>query len=242
MKPQASSSKQIACRPTFGTWCLVLLWCLVLDAWSFRARAADTNAVLTGWLNAQTNLQTWSADFTQTRSLKTLTQPLTATGRIWFAKPNQFRWELGSPARTIALRQSDEMYVIYPRLKRAERYPVGAKAKGEWREALELLETGFPKNRAEFDARFRVLSLTETNGSWLLGLQPASSFARQMMKEIRVGLATNDFSLTSNELIFVDGSSMKNDYTNAVLNPKLEADRFTWKPEPGYKVTEPMGK
>lgn len=208
----------------------------------FRASATDTNAVLNGWLSTQTNVQTWSADFTQTRRLKTLTQPLVASGHIWFAKPNQFRWQLGSPARTIAVRQTDEMFVIYPSLKRAERYPVGAKAKGEWRDALDLLETGFPRDRVEFNSRFTVLSLTETNGSWIFGLQPVSSFARQMMKEIRVGLATNDFSLTSNELIFIDGSSMRNDFTNAVLNPKLEPDTFVWKPEPGYKITEPMGK
>ena len=220
----------------------MFLWCLELGVWSFSARAADTNAVLSSWLNAQTNLQTWQAEFTQTRSLKTLTQPLVASGRIWFAKPNDFRWELGSPARTIALRQGDEMYVVYPLLKRAERYPTGARAGGEWREALELLQSGFPRDRAELDARFRVRSLSETNGAWLLALQPRSDFARRMMKEIRVGLATNDSSLVSNELVFVDGSSMRNDYTNAVLNPKLDAGLFKWKPEPGFNITEPMGK
>jgi len=207
-----------------------------------HAHAADTNAVLSGWFASQTNLHTWSADFTQTRALKTLTQPLVATGHISFAVPNQFRWELGRPAKTIALRQADEMFVIYPLLKRAERYPMGAQAPGEWRDMLELLDAGFPRDRIAFDARFRILSLRETNGSWLLGLQPVSAFARKMMKEIRVGLATNDFSLTSNEMIFVDGSSMRNDYTNAVLNPPLDAGLFSWKPEPGFKITEPMGR
>src|SRR6185436_8613889 len=87
--------------------------------WS-ASRAADTNAVLDAWLATQTNLHTWTADLTQTRTLKTLTQPLTATGHLWFGTPNRFRWELGSPARTIAVRNADEMFVIYPRLKRAE--------------------------------------------------------------------------------------------------------------------------
>ena len=206
------------------------------------SHAADTNAVLTGWFASQANLHAWSADFTQTRALKTLTQPLVTAGHISFAVPNQFRWELGRPAKTIALRQADEMFVIYPLLKRAERYPMGEKAPGEWRDMLSLLDAGFPRDRAAFDARFRVLSLTETNGTWLLGLQPASAFARKLMREIRVGLATNDFSLTSNEMIFVDGSSMRNDYTNAVLNPPLAAGLFIWKPEPGFKITEPMGK
>lgn len=243
MKLQTSNFKSAIARlHPLGAWSLVLLWSLMLGAWNFHARAADTNAVLNSWFASQANLQTWSADFTQTRALKTLTQPLVASGRISFAAPNQFRWELGQPARTIALRQAEEMWVIYPRLKRAERYPMGDSSPGEWRDMLSLLDAGFPRDRIAFDARFRILSLTETNGSWLLGLQPVSAFARKMMKEIRVGLATNDFSLMSNELIFIDGSSMRNDFTNAVLNPKLEAKLFQWQPEPGYKITEPMGK
>ena len=34
------------------------------------------NPLLQSWLNAQANIHTWSADVTQTRALKTLTQPL----------------------------------------------------------------------------------------------------------------------------------------------------------------------
>ena len=204
--------------------------------------AADTNAVLRGWLNAQTNLQTWQADFIQTRTFKTLAHPLTATGHVWFASPNRFRWELGSPAQTIALRQADQMFVIYPLLKRAERYPLDAKSPGEWREALSLLEAGFPRSRGELDARFRIVSLSETNGSWQLALQPASAAARKMMKEISVGLATNDYSLTSTELVFADGSRMRNDFTNAVLNSTLEKDLFDWTPGADFKITEPLAK
>ena len=218
------------------------LFCAICVICGSNSRAADTNAVLNGWFHSQTNLQTWSADFTQTRRLKTLTQPLITTGHLSFAVPNKFRWELGRPARTIAVRQDDDMFVIYPLLKRAEHYPLGGPAPGEWRDMLSLLDAGFPRDRSAFDARFRITSLTETNGSWLLGLQPVSAFARKMMKEIRVGLATNDFSLTSNELIFIDGSSMRNDFTNAVLNPDLDAKVFQWETEPGYKLTEPMGK
>ena len=50
------------------------------------------------WFAAQTNILNWSADFTQTRALKVLTQPLVATGKVWVAVPGLFRWELGQPA------------------------------------------------------------------------------------------------------------------------------------------------
>ena len=82
---------------------------MVLGAWCLSASAAETNALLSTWFAAQTNIQTWSADFLQTRTLKSLTQPLTATGHVWFAAPNRFRWELGNPTQTIAVRGADEM-------------------------------------------------------------------------------------------------------------------------------------
>lgn len=207
-----------------------------------NVRADETNSVLDSWFAAQKNVHTWSADFVQTRALKTLTQPLISKGRISFAAPDDFRWELGQPAQTIALRHGDEMFVIYPRLKRAERYPMGANAPQQLRETMSLLEAGFPHDRKEFDSQFEILSLMETNGAWQLDLQPKDVFARRMMPELRIGLATNDFSLASTELIFVDGSRMRNDFTNAVVNPALDENLFKWSPPAGYKVTEPFSK
>ncbi len=201
---------------------------------------ADSAAVLDGWFAAQANLRSWSADFVQTRTLKTLTQPLVAVGHVDFAVPDQFRWELGHPARTIALGGNGEMYVIYPRLKRAEHYPFGPAAPKQWRDMMSLLQAGFPRSRQEFDAEFQLLSLTETNGVWQLALQPQSVAARQMMPELRLGLMTNDFSLASTEMIFVDGSRMQNVFTNAVVNPASDPNLFTWQPPADYRVTNPL--
>jgi len=207
-----------------------------------NVRADGTNSVLDTWFAAQANVHTWSADFVQTRTLKTLTQPLVAKGHIVFAAPNDFRWELGQPAKTIALRHGDEMFVIYPRLKRAENYPMGAGTPTEWRDTMSLLQAGFPRDRKEFEAQFQILSLAQTNGVWRLALQPKSVFARRMMPELRIGLATNGFSLASTELVFVDGSTMRNDFTNAVLNPPLDEKVFEWSPPADYKVTNPFAQ
>ena len=204
--------------------------------------ADETNTVLEAWFAAQTTLHAWSADFVQTRTLKTLTQPLVAKGHIAFAMPNEFRWELGQPAQTIALRHGDEMFVIYPRLKHAERYALGAGTPTEWRDTMSLLSAGFPHDRKEFEAQFQILSLAETNGVWQFSLQPKSVFARRMMPELHIALATNDFSLASTELVFVDGSRMRNEFTNAVLNPVLDGNLFEWSPPADFRVTNPFGQ
>lgn len=222
-----------------GGWLLVVSLFFCFGNLAF---AADTNAVLDGWFAAQGKLQSWSADFTQTRTLKALTQPLVAEGHVDFAMPGDFRWEIGRPARTIAVGDGHSMFVVYPLLKRAEQYPLGPNTPKQWRDMMSLLQAGFPHSRKEFEAQFQVRSLAETNGLWRLSVSPQSAFARQMMPELRLGLATNDYSLISTEMVFVDGSRMRSDFTNAVANPVLDKTMFKWTPPADFKVTEPLAK
>ena len=203
---------------------------------------ADINSVLSSWFASQAKIQTWSADFTQTRTLKSLTQPLIGHGRVWFAAPDDFRWELGQPPQTIAVRHDDEMYVIYPHLKRAELYPMGANAPAQLRAAMSLLQAGFPRGREEFDSEYSVVSLSETNGVYDLTLQPKSSAAQQMMSQLEIGLAADNFELKSTELTFADGSTLRNDFTNLVLNPALNKTMFQWTPPADYNVVSPLSQ
>jgi outer membrane lipoprotein-sorting protein len=202
--------------------------------------AAEPNTLLTTWFAAQTNLQTWSADFTQTRTLKSLVQPLTATGHVWFAAPNRFRWELGQPPQTLAVRGADEMLVIYPPVKRAERYPLNSHTPAQWRDLLALLDAGFPRSRSEMDRQFKLTAQQVTNGVCELVLQPRSPSARKMMPQMTIAFGTEDFSLRATELQFADGSTLRNDFTNAVLNVKIDETAFTPKLGDDYKITEPL--
>jgi len=204
------------------------------------APALDTNAVISGWLNAQSTLKTWEADFTQTRTMRTLKQPLVSTGHVWFAMPGQFRWELGRPAQTIAVRDAREMLVIYPRLKRAERYQLTGSEAGMLGEALALLDAGFPGDRESFDARFRVKALAPTNAAWMLDLEPVRASTRRMIPLIQLTLATNNYELLANEIVLPDGSRMRNEFTNASVNPAFDAERFTPALGAEYTFTEPL--
>src|SRR5438552_417628 len=171
---------------------VIFLGCAIGISAQQRQDSVQTPPIVTAWLDAQTNIQTWSADVTQIRSLKTLTQPLTASGRVWFAAPNQFRWEIGQPAQTIAVRKSDEMLVIYPRLKRVERYSFTRQQTGPWKDTLALLEAGFPRNQADLNKQFKITGLTTSNNISDLNLEPKSAAGRRMMPRLSVTFSTND--------------------------------------------------
>ena len=193
------------------------------------------------WLGAQTNLQTWRASVRQVREFKALAQPVEERGRVSFSAPDRFRWEMGEPARTIAVRVPGEMLVIYPRLQRAERCPLdGAAGAGPWKETLALLEAGFPRSRAELEGRFRVMSQTMTNGVCVVRMQPRAASARRMMPELAVSFGADDLMLRGTELHFADGSVMRNEFSAGELNPVLDPKLFAVEVGPGVEVVEPL--
>jgi len=215
--------------------CLWILPCLT----AIIAHAADNEAQFNRWFEVQTNLQSWSGDFTQTRQLKVLNQPLVSTGKVWVT-PGEFRWELGRPLQTIVLRQPDQLLIVYPRLKRAEKYPLGAVPPGPIKDALALLDATLPRDRATMEKNFQLLSAAETNSILEMTLQPKSDSARKFIGEIVIGFHTNDFTIAATEMKFADGSSLRNDFTNVVLNPPIEPGRFQLKLPPDYTVVEPL--
>jgi outer membrane lipoprotein-sorting protein len=242
MKLRVSTSKKNSGSGHVRTWWVLLLWGLILGSWSFRACAAQPIPVVAEWLNAQAKIHTWSADFVQTRSLKSLSQPLTANGHLWFAEPNRIRWELGHPAQTIAIIGPQEMLLVYPRLKRAERYSLAGGQTSQWGDVMKLLQAGFSRNRADLEAEYNILDQQVAGDVCEVTLQPKSAAARKMMPRIKIGFSTKDFMLRSSELEFADGSKLRNDYKNSELNPKLDEALFTQKVEGNFKVTEPLNQ
>ena len=225
-----------------GRWLQVASILFLACALHGQAQTANSDDAISAWFKAQTNVHTWSADFVQIRTLKALTEPLSSTGHVWFAEPGKFRWEILSPSKTIAVREGEKLWVAYPEMKRAESYALDAKEAGQWRDMLALLDAGFPRDRADMETRFKILSQGVTNGLQEIVLEPKSAKARQMMPKIILALDTGDFSLRSTEMVLGDGSSMKNIFSKSVLNPKIDPDVFKPPLQPDYKVVEPRMK
>lgn len=220
-------------------------WTVLVAAWvgfvpMVAGQSPGAEPVLRQWLARQTNLTTWTADFVQTRNLKALTQPLTTPGKVWFRAPSQFRWELGRPAQSVALRGEADLLILAPKLKQAERYPLAAFAAGPMGDALALLDTGFPRDATAFTNRFAILGLKETNATHAFRLQPRAKVAQKVLTELTVFVATNDVQLRATELVFRDGSRLRNDFTNAVENSLIEAGQFEPALDATWKVTEPL--
>ena len=228
-------------RPSSLRRCIAALCLVGLVLWGEIVHAAG-HPVVEAWLRGQTNVTSWSAEFVQTRRLPALTQPLRSSGRVWFEAPDRFRWELGDPVQSVAVRHGDTLLILSPRLHRAEQLSLADAAKGPMRDALALLDTGFPRDAAEFNHRFEVRSVRESDGLHEVQLQPRDPGARRLMTGLGVVLTTNDFSLAATELRFADGTILRNDFTNAVRNPVIPSERFDTVIPAGFRTNAPTGR
>jgi hypothetical protein len=132
--------------------------------------------------------------------------------------------------------------IIYPRLKRVEEIALTGGGTGDWRSALDMLEAGFPRSEAGLRDHYRILSQTGTNEVCQLQLQPRSTAIQQMVPRIEIDINVTNYVLSGTELEFSDGSTLRNDFHNIVLNPKLDKEVFTPEIPKAYTVVVPVRK
>ncbi|MFU8831077.1 MAG: LolA family protein [Wenzhouxiangella sp.] len=193
---------------------------------SAGALASGGEDALNAWLERQEATERWSASVVQERTMPALAMPLESPGKVWFERPGRFRWELGEPARTIAVREGNHLLVAYPRLDRLERYADSGPEETTLRLALALLEVGLPTSAEDFHARYRLVSATREAASWWFELAPMDAAVEQMIERLHVEVDGEDYRLLTTEIAFEDGSILRNRFSDHRLNPELDDELF----------------
>jgi outer membrane lipoprotein-sorting protein len=124
-------------------------------------------------------------------------------------------------------------------LKRAEKYDFSNTPSNQWKDALALLQSGFPRSEQEMQEKFNLLGLEQTNATYEIKMEPKSDAARKLMPKINLFLSTNNLSLAGTELVFTDGSKMRNDFKNIKTNVPVEG-KFDLTIPAEFKLIEPL--
>lgn len=192
--------------------------------------AESENAALDRWIARQAAIRSLSADFTQTRALRVLRHPVAANGRLWFQAPGDFRWEVGSPPKTIVLRKGDDIRVIEPakQVVKIEAVELGKREAG-------MMEFPFVRSRADLEERFKILDLRSEGSVCRVKLEPRDT--QGFLTGIALVFDTGTNHLLSLEMTFRDGSSLRNEFSNVQVNEKLPAGTFTFDTA-GFRVID----
>lgn len=213
---------------------LVLALLLAVQS-AFAAPPIDLSP-LKKWFARQDDIRSVAADFTQTRALRVLRDPVATPGRMWFTAAGSLRWELGTPPKTVVVRKGGTTLIIDRAKKTAERQPSEAGSGG--RPGIgAMMRFPLAKDFADFQRQFEVLSLSTAGSRTKVELAPRDPQTRKFMKVMKLEFDAGSGHLHAFEMVFKDGSSMRNEFSNVRVNQKF--DRALFDPDlTGYEVKD----
>jgi outer membrane lipoprotein carrier protein len=187
------------------------------------ARADLDTAPLEAWLSRQTEVKSLEAEFTQERRLPALRNPVRTEGTLSMARPGKLRWELGKPAKTIAVSDGTTMTLVDVAKGRARTLPAdSAKAR-----QFTLLADGALRGDLEgFKATFELVESRVTRGIYQLTTRPKERGLRQHVSWVYLDIDPQKNELRALELQLEDKSRIRTIFTRTRINPDLPAGRF----------------
>lgn len=205
-----------------------LLIIFVLMAAAARAEgpapAVDARPVKK-WLSAQERIHSLKADFMQTRSFHALRDPFVSPGTFWFVAPGSFRFEIGAPAKMISLRKGDAIYMIEPPKKRAEVFPVDQLQK---KSSPALFRFPIAKDWDDFNRQFELKESRVEGNHAHIEVVSRDAMMRKLVTYARFDFEMDSGNLLAVEMAFKDGTSMRNEFTNVQINPKIDPAVFQY--------------
>lgn len=189
------------------------------------------------WLGRMGETKSVKADFVQQRYLRTLRRPLSTEGRLWLVYPDHFRWELGEPPTTIAIRDKERLTVIEPKKKSARLFSLAPKGGVEGSSAptsLQSMTQSFPRSMEELVGHYEIRDLVHKDNVYELILKPRDK-SLSAMRQVVFFIDAAEYYLHAVELQFGDNSKVRTSFTRLTFNHEIPATTF--KPDlEGYQV------
>ncbi len=194
---------------------------------------ASDVTVLKTWIQAQGEINSLTGCFSQERKLKVLRKTLVAPGRFWYQAPDRFRWDIGDPARSVAIQNADKLTVID--LEKGKAQVSGAEPDSSRMAAY--LQMSFPRDWESFQRQFRVLSVDRTGNVFLARLEPLDAGAARGVRGISFEIDAESFATLAFVLDLKDGSEMRTSFSGVQRDVPVPRSTFDVSLE-GLRVKE----
>lgn len=211
--------------------CLASLAAATLGLRAAQPAAPPDTRALDAWLARQPTVRSLEATFTQERKLPTLKQPVVTEGRLAFLRPGMLRWELGTPAATVAVSDGTRLTLIDVAAKRARRMDADSP---QARQFTILAGDAF-RDRDSFRKNFEITAHQVRQGIHQYTVRPLDRRMRSKLPWMFLDIDPARNELRAMEIELPDHSRIRSVFREVILNPPLDNSRFQF-PLEGYQV------
>ncbi|MCP3980062.1 MAG: outer membrane lipoprotein carrier protein LolA [bacterium] len=211
----------------------ILLLLVALAVAPAASAAEDLAEVLDRFDAVQDEIETLSAEFTETTTHSLLKDPIEAEGRFFLTKPNAIRWEYSSPEEMKFVIAENQYTGYFPRQKRAEKRNIQ-----RWADHLFRF-FGLGQGSKEL-SKFYNISLAdaqEDDDRVLLLLHPKKKRARKRVQEVRFFLGRSNNLPVRVEYLSKGGDTRVIEFRDIQVNPSLAANLYSVDIPADVKVT-----
>lgn len=175
------------------------------------------------WIARQKSLKSLDADFVQERKLPSLKKPIETPGRMRMVRPGKLLWELGKPAKTMAISDGTTMTLLDVGKKRGKRIEAGSP---EAKQFTMLSDESF-RDLASFQQAFELVESRVTTGIYQLTVRPKDKAMRRNVSWmfLDIDMATQELRALAIELD--DKTRIRTVFSNTRINPKIDPALFT---------------
>tara|TARA_R110000850_G_scaffold143977_3_gene266147 strand:+ start:238 stop:867 length:630 start_codon:yes stop_codon:yes gene_type:complete len=183
--------------------------------------AKNAKAVKDAFTKMNASTKSFSSDFKQTKEFSFMDRPLVSTGKFYYQKSDQLRWEYISPLQYVMLINGDNI-----RIKEDGKVKTYSSAVNEVFKTVKEIILGCISGEILNDPNYEP-AFYESDKLYQVKLQPKDKQLKEYMKEINIFLDKSSNELSY--LILKDGSGdiTKIEFHNRKINQSIDASTFS---------------
>jgi chaperone LolA len=197
--------------------------------------AAETQALMKSLQEHRAKFPALTTDFTEQKTTRLLTTPLTSEGTLSFQVPNKFRREIKGSSPSLTVSDGAKLWIYYPAFREAELYTLGQRQFFD--DSIAALTAGL--NFQNVEKFYTVTALREAGGHRIT-LTPRTGGLRKMVKELTV-VVDAEFKIRRTETTLPKGDRLVTTYKNQ-RPAALPESTFDFTPPTDARVSQPLGK
>ncbi len=175
------------------------------------------------------------AEFEEEKTIHLMNQPITSSGRVWFAAPDKFRREVKGPSPSITVSDGRQLWIYYPKFKSAEQYSLGKRSRLD--AGIAALTAALNLENVE---KTYHITASKTGNGYTLQLVPRNPSLKRLLQTFTIQI-NDQLQVDRTEMVQPNGDRIVTVYRNESRAP-IPPDTFEFTPPPGTTVTTPLGR